>query len=91
MFFYFYFFSFRPGAQHSHQLQGVHVAVDQLHFPRHRAEQGGGVPALRPLQGVSHGGGRAPQEPRQRHWPGHGAKQPRHLLDGMCLAYLYKI
>ena len=76
-------FSFsRSGAQHGHELQGVDVAVDELHVPRDREEQGGGVAAVRALQGLPDRGGRALQEPGQRHRPRHGTKQPRHILDG---------
>ena len=53
----------RFGAQHGNQLQGLDVAMDQLHLPGDCEEQGWGVPPLRPLQGVPHRRGRALQEP----------------------------
>ena len=73
----------RHCAGHCHLLQGVHVALVQLHLPRHRPQQGGGLPALWPLQAVPHPRGCPLQESGQCGGSRHRAQQPRHLLDGM--------
>ena len=48
---YFLILFFRLCPRHGHHVQGLYVALDQLHFQGDRQEQGWGLPALWPLQG----------------------------------------
>ena len=73
---------FRLRPRNSDDVQGVYVPVDELHIPGDRPEQGGRLPALRPLQGLPHPRGRPLQEPGQRDGPRTRPQQPGHLLDG---------
>ena len=68
--------------RHGDHVQGLDVALDQLHVPCDRQEQGGRLPSLWPLQGLPHPGGCPVQEPRQRDGPRPRPKQSRHLVDG---------